>query len=432
MNILVITDVLWRNDNGVGNSYSNIFSGMPEVEVANICCQEGKSHNNISSLCYQISEARLVANLRNRNIPTGIVENLDDDIMNNCDSGKSNKFFQFLRRTRLQALFWARDLIWKVGRWETNELNNFIDSFEPDLIFAQLQDKVYLNDIVKYIKNYTKCPMVLYVWDDVYSLKQFSLSPLFWIDRFYQRASIRSLVRCCSKLYTISIEQEMEYKKTLKINTGILYKGKQFTNRPSRNNPGRKILKMLYTGNLYSGRYQTLLKICNIIKNCNKSGLKVQLEIYSGTNLSEHQVAKLNIPGSSFFKGAVSEEMVSELQKDADVLLHIEPMSLKGSLLCRLSFSTKLVDYFYKGKCIFAVGSKRCASMRYLNRNDAAITSTSIKEAENKLCMLLKNKELIREYSEKSWDCGVRNHQIYEIQKKLKADFEGIIRKSNL
>ena len=26
MNVLVITDALWRDDNGVGNSYSNIFN----------------------------------------------------------------------------------------------------------------------------------------------------------------------------------------------------------------------------------------------------------------------------------------------------------------------------------------------------------------------------------------------------------------------
>ena len=51
MNILVITDVLWRTDNGVGNSYSNIFANLPNVKIQNICCQEGRSDNTVSTRC---------------------------------------------------------------------------------------------------------------------------------------------------------------------------------------------------------------------------------------------------------------------------------------------------------------------------------------------------------------------------------------------
>lgn len=427
MNILIITDVLWRNNNGVGNSYSNIFSNMPDIKVANICCQEGKSDNNISSSCFQISEARLLMNLINKKIPTGVIESSRREVDGNSSKVKTRKYIRILMRTRLQLLFWIRNLIWKLGRWKSNELILFLDSFKPDLIFAQLQDKIYLNNIVEYIQDYVKCPLVLYVWDDVYSLKQFSLSPLFWIDRFHQRFSIRSLMKKCSKLYTISIEQEEEYKKTFGIETGLLYKGKNFYDKKIQcKNNKEKAVNMLYTGNLYSGRYNTLLKICKMIDdyNCNKKNSRIQLHIYSGTSLSNRQVLKLNRQSGCYFHGAVSEKEVSSFQENADILLHIEPVSLKGSLLCRLSFSTKLVDYFYKGKCIFAVGHKRCASMAYLRRNDAAIISTSLSDTKEKLIMLVENDRLIKEYAEKAWECGKRNHQISEIQKRLKLDFD--------
>ena len=74
MNILVITDVLWRTDNGVGNSYSNIFANLPNVEIQNICCQEGRSDNTVSTRCFQISERRLLTNLVKPSIPSGTVE----------------------------------------------------------------------------------------------------------------------------------------------------------------------------------------------------------------------------------------------------------------------------------------------------------------------------------------------------------------------
>ena len=188
MNVLVITDALWRDDNGVGNSYSNIFNGIKDVKIANICLTGGKSKNDISTSCFQISEASLIRNIKNRKNPTGLVEDFSKEENN---KNVTPTFFDKIKKCRLQIFFWLRNLIWKLGKWKSKELNAFIDDFKPDLIFAQMQDKVYLNNIVRYVQNYTKKPLFLYSWYDVYSLKQFSLSPLFWIDRFMQRRSIR-------------------------------------------------------------------------------------------------------------------------------------------------------------------------------------------------------------------------------------------------
>lgn len=428
MRILVITDVLWRNDNGVGNSYSNIFAGMEDLTIANICCQEGSSDNAVSEACFQMSEGRLIANLRNRAIPAGIVEVPQQSGVVQRQNEGTSRIVRSLKRSRLQILFWMRNIIWKIGRWKSDALKNFVEEFKPDLIFAQLQDKMYLNDIVGYVQELTQCPLVLYAWDDVYSLKQFSLSPLYWIDRLMQRHSIRKLVQRCQLLYTISAEQKEEYARTLHVKTGLLYKGKNFEYGTVQPIVRNGVLQMLYTGNLYSGRYATLLSLCQELERQNESGIKAQLHIYSGTDLTDQQICNLNRGDSTFFEGRVSEQRVEELQNEADVLIHIEPLSLKGSLLCRLSFSTKLVDYFSKRKCIFAVGSERCASIRYLKRNDAALVSTSIEDAKKMLADMLASTDRIAEYSEKAWNCGAKNHQIHSIQENLHRELERMVR----
>lgn len=424
MRILVITDVLWRNDNGVGNSYSNIFTDMPEVEIANICCQEGTSYNTVSKKCFQISEGILIRNLRNKANPAGKIEARREqyDESNNNESN----FMRALRRSRLQVLFWARNCIWKVGRWKSPELRAFVDEFSPDLVFAQLQDKMYLNSLATYVADYTNKPLVVYAWDDVYSLKQFSLSPLWWIDRLFQRRSIRNLIRRCSILYTISNEQKEEYHKTLGVRTELLYKGKFFDKKPEIESEANPI-QMIYTGNLYSGRFGTIDSLCEELDQINKNGKKIELQIYSGTDLTEKQKNQLNKYEGVYFNGKVTESEVERLQNKADVLLHIEPFSLKGSLLCRLSFSTKLVDYFYKGKCIFAVGSSRCSAMKYLERNDAAIIATSLEDAKKNLVNLSTQPELMKVYATKAWECGYKNHQIELIQNGVIKDFRSLI-----
>ena len=428
MNVLVVTDVLWRDDNGVGNSYSNIFRDIKDINVANICCQSGQSKNNISRACFQISESSLIKNLKNKNIPSGVVEDVNAPIIN---APTKAGFFSKIKRFRLQIFFWLRNLIWKLGRWKSEGLKKFIDDFKPDVIFAQLQDKIYLNNLIRFIKDYTGKPLFVYAWDDVYSLKQFSLSPLFWIDRLFQRRSIRKLTKKCDILYTICDEQRIEYEKKLKVKTKLLYKGYDFIKTDFISNLKEKEypIKILYTGNLYSGRYKTIKKFCADLKEINKEKTLALLDVYSATPLSKKQIKKINIENVSTFGGRVSEEQVKEYQKQSDVLLHVEPFTLKGSLLCRLSFSTKLVDYFYNGKCVFAVGHKRCSSMKYLKRNDAGIVVEKKKDVKNKLLKLLRDLENVKIYQEKSWKCGEKNHQIKAIQSMLIENFNKSIKK---
>ena len=428
MKVLVITDVLWRNDNGVGNSYSNIFCGMKNISVANICCAAGKSQNEISEKCFQISEGMIFANLKHRSTTVGKTENKDSSGIETVNP--ENKLVTALKRSRLQVLFWARDLIWKTGRWKSKELKAFLDEYKPDVIFAQLQDKIYLNNVIMFVRDYTKKPLFIYAWDDVYSMKQFFLSPLFWIDRIIRRRSIRKLIGKSKLLYTISKEQKEEYAKSLKIKTDLLYKGNRFDKQPEYKGDN-KFLKLVYTGNLYSGRYKSILELCKILKEENSKGKKAELYIYSATPLSKPQKKKIDIDGTSHFMGKVSEKEVKKLQNDADILVHIEPISLKGSLLCRLSFSTKLVDYFYSGKCIFAFGSERCSAIKYLKRNDAAVTAVSYSEMKLMLHKLLNNGNMLKEYSDKAWECGRKNHDIDTIQKRIYREFEEAVNESS-
>lgn len=422
MKVLVVTDVLWRNDNGVGNSYSNIFANMRDVTVANICCQAGASDNSVCTACFQISEAGLLQNLLHPQLDTGRRE---DPAQPKAETKESSAFV-WIKRSRLQVFLWMRELIWQLGRWKSDALKAFIDDFKPDIVFAQLQDKRYLNRLACFVAEYANVPLVAYAWDDIYSLRQFSLSPLFWIDRLMQRRSIRKLAKKASILYTICQEQKEEYERTLKVRTELLYKGYPFTNRPE-SKPVASPIRLLYTGNLYSGRYKTLLHLCKTLSK-NASHLPaVTLDIYSATPLTSKEIAALNTPNISAFHGKISESQVQKLQTEADVLLHIEPFSRKGSLLCRLSFSTKLVDYFHHGKCIFAVGPVRCASIQYLQKHRAAVVTTSLEEAEQKLLDLLKNPEKISQYGQNAWRCGEENHRIATIQDRLLASMKELI-----
>lgn len=425
MRILVITGVPWRNDNSLGNSYSNIFDGI-NAEIANVYLQSGNPQNEVASSYFQITERNLIVNMINKKIPTGnrVFQNNSVEIFKD----RGNRIYDIFRSKRWQIFFWGREIIWKLGNWKSKELKTFIDDFNPDIIFAPLQTGMYVNDIIQFIKKYSKKPLLTYAWDDVYSLKQFSLSPLYWIDRLLQRYKIRKTVALCEYLYVISENQKIEYEKYFNKECRLLWKGYDFNKNNSIDKKFNQPLKLLFTGNIYHGRWKTIQLIGNELNKINNEKIVAEMYVYTMSPITRRINKSLNIPGSVFLMGGISAEKVMELQDIADILIHTEAFSIKERLVARLSFSTKVVDYFYKGKCIFAVGHKKSASINYLLKNDAAIIVNNKRDISNSIIYLINNPDKIREYEQKSWNCGKRNHQISEIQSKLYSDLINLIK----
>lgn len=56
LKVLLVTSMPWRDDNNIGNSYSNIFGDLENVEFAHIYCRAGMPQNKIVKKYFQITE----------------------------------------------------------------------------------------------------------------------------------------------------------------------------------------------------------------------------------------------------------------------------------------------------------------------------------------------------------------------------------------
>lgn len=425
--ILIISQTAWREDNSFGSSFSNIFWGVDNLEIVNIYCNYGNPQNSFVKKYFQITEKSIINNLLNANYPSGREVFQNDNAVNlNKNEVRS---FNHVRQRRLQIYFWLRDCIWKFGRWKSRDLEKFITEFKPDLIFQPLYYSNYINDIVLYAHKLTKVPMVCYVSDDVYTLKQYSLSPFYWIDRFIKRPKIKKVVELCEYMYVISDIQKQDYEKCFKKQCKVLTKGAEF-NLPQFKSNLNQPLKLVYTGNIGAGRWKSLAMIADELKELNKDKILAQLVIYSPTPMTQKMKKALTVDGSVCLMGAVSSNCIPDLQMDADVLVHVEPLDLKGRLQVRQSFSTKIVDYFHAGRAILAVGWTNAASIDYLIKNDAALVAFDEKSISEQLQKIVDNPEILSEYAQKAWECGKRNHQISEIQNNLYNDLQALVNKN--
>lgn len=420
MKILVLSSTPWSDDNSFGNSYSNIFEGIEGLEFANIACRPGMPTSYVVKRYFQITEKALLKNLKNKKLPTG--KELPIDTENNEAVFSENiKAREFGRKRRWKILFWARDFLWKIGRWKSQALIDFIDDYNPDLIFAPIYFSSHMNDILQFIKKHTGVPMIGYISDDCYTLRQFSLSPLYWIDRLCKRRKVKKSIEQCELLYVISDIQKTEYEKIFTPPCKILTKCADFSGEAPEYEPTDDTVKLIYAGNISHGRGESLSYICRAVERLNNEGFKVKFDIYSGSPLSKKTEEAFSLAGSEFH-GRVPYSEIKRVESAADILVHVEGLSLKERLAVHQSFSTKLVDFFEMGKCIFAVGSYDEAFAKHLIDNDAALVSDNEAGVYEKLKALVESREKRDEYGKKAYACGKKHHDKSVIQKMLKED----------
>lgn len=137
---MVFSGSPWDDNNSFGNSYSSIFEEISKenLKFANIYVGYGAPNNRLNMRAFQITEKLLLSNLKDSTKATGVRVDIDNSGISERTEHEQNQF-NIARKLRWQVMFWARDLIWKVGRWESAELKAFIDEFQPDVIFQWLQ-----------------------------------------------------------------------------------------------------------------------------------------------------------------------------------------------------------------------------------------------------------------------------------------------------
>lgn len=419
MKILIVSNSPWRSDNSFGNSFSNIFEGVPDIEIANIYCKYGKPQNNVVSRYFQITEKSLINNFIKKT-PSGKEIFIEPEEDTKVDSGEET--FNKIKGHKSIPMYWIRALIWKLGRWKSPELIKFVDDFKPDLLFIPVYYSHYIHDINKFILNRFGIPAIGYVSDDVYTLKQFSLSPFFWIDRFMVRPIMKRVFSWCKIVYVISEIQRKEYSAIFGDKFKILTKCADFTdkNKPSFKQP-EDVLKIVYAGNVSKGRYKILVKLAEAVQKRNLETKRFVLDIYTSTPLKSKEKTLLNGGGVTLHP-PVSYSEIREIQAKSDILVHAEAFDLRERLAVHQSFSTKIVDYLASNRCILAIGSDTCSSIRYFIDNGCALVATNHNEIGKKLDELSDNPDILKIYAEKAWESGIKHHQRSKMQRDLYED----------
>lgn len=421
MRVLVITRAPWRDDNNTGNTCSNFFEGVENVEFYSMCLRDQAPNNKIAIKNFSISEGQLIQNLK-KGTKVGRITETNEKTTSNAELAEQ-KTYDRAKKAGSFFLMFCREMLWSVGRWKNENLVSYIKEVSPDVIFMPVFNCFYPHKVLNFIAKYTDAKIILFHADDNYTLKQYSLSPLFWLHRFGLRKWVRKSVKLSSVNYVISELQKQEYEKAFHKPCKLLTKFADFSIPPETKAEYNTPLQLVFTGNVLMGRWKSLAMITNVLQKINQNGTKAELRIYTANALTDEMRNALEIAGSSYIMGCVPAAEIANIQQEADILVHAEGMNLRSKLMVRQSFSTKIVDYFKSARPILAVGPRDVASFQHLIQNDCAIVASSEDELEKQLSEVLADTSALTAIAKKGYLCGAQYHDEAKTRAMLAEDF---------
>lgn len=423
MKILVLSNEVWNDKINGNNVTTNWFEGM-NAKFANIYASPGAPYNKCCKKYFQITDTMML-----KSIITGVkagksfeLNGGEAETWTSIAESEPQKLYHFLKVISGSFLRWIREILWLLGKYDIKAIKQFIAEFQPDVVFSERMATCKMLRLEKIVCGLTDAPMFAFTGDDEYSLKQFSISPFFWIDRFMVRKQLRNNVKKYKIYYMLSQEQKEYYEHIFGCECKILQKCGSFTEEYKQHHTNDPI-KMVYAGKFYCNRWKVLVKIANVIKSINRDKIKIVLEIYTKDTPTKHQRKILDDGINTFIKGSVSQETLEKIYRQSDIALHVESKDLKNRLLTRYSFSTKIIDCIFSGCAVMAYCWNQQSGWTYLKREKAGICVSTEKELYEILRKIVEDKSIIEAYSQRAYVCGQKKHNKRVVQKMLLNDF---------
>lgn len=419
---LVISINAWKDKGGI-NTLLNLFNGWDKCKLSQIYTRSDMPQTQACDDFFRIPEIAVVKRVFKPWIKAGErVYSVDSILTKNqkaqIEAEEKNK--QRMHRSQSWLLTLARELIWWIGSWKTKELKKYLTEGSWDVVFCPIYPLIYMNRLQAYVLHKTGLKGVAFLGDDNYSYKSGDGSFLFKIHRYFLRKSIRGVIKECRDVFVMVPKMQKEYDMEFGIKSILLTKGIDYDiiYTPEFKEPNKPI-QIVYAGKMIYGRYRSLAAIASALKNINKDTVKATLHIYTPDIITSQLDVMLNIPNCSVIHDPVPYTELQKVLADADIVIFVESLEDDYRYLARLSFSTKITDYFMSGKCIFAIGGDDIAPIEYLKDKDAALVCTSYSEIEDKLITVISNPSLIKKYAEKAFECGYKYHNAREVEKKM-------------
>lgn len=414
--ILIISHNPINDFDNMGRTIGNIFSDFPDNSIGQLFFikQDIKSQN--CSNFFNIDDISILKSIIARNKQTGIKINQKEYSFKDQTAIEKSSFRYGKKKTALT--YFARNIMWKWGKWNTKELKKWLKENHFNCIFYFAGDYTFSMDIALKLSKELKVPLYIYFSDEYYRyIKGSNLLENFY--KFFYRRKFKEMMRACSKYFCISDEMEKYYKEIFQKQGIVIMNSSKLQMLPDKTKTEN--LVMSYIGNLEYDRWRSILKIGNVIEDINKrESKKIELNIYSGEE-DDEIINKLKEHKFINYKGYIKPELIEGTIQNSDILLHTEDFNPINIGKVKYSISTKIPDSLASGRILLIYAPQEIACTKYVKENDVGVVAHNNVELENKLIDILNDKIDIASIIKNANSLVEKRHRSQNIYKILKT-----------
>lgn len=401
--VLVVSHNVFSDTTGMGRTMADMLSCVPKENLAQMYFRPEVPSMKTCRRYFRVTDMDVLRSLLSRKSNfTAFDKNVifDNNSELNTENSVEERAYQFSRK-RTPIIYLGRNLLWKLGKWKSRELDAWINDFGPDVIFFASGGHPFSYRIAYQLSMTYHIPIVLWCCDDYYLN---SGSKKGALARYYHHNLmqwVREVSERTAQIVVIGEKMKKAYGSIFSQPINVL-------RISAAENPyvcmAEKRQGIIYAGGLGVSRATALIELGKVLRS---AGLYI--DVYSGEK-NEQTLKLLTEENGIRFHGKIPYEQVRMNLGAAKFVLHIEAFDEETREKTRYSLSTKIGDALRSGACIIAYGPSDIESIEYLTRSNAAVVLRSAAECLDVIGMLEQNLEEYQRIVECAMKLANGNH----------------------
>ena len=423
MRVLIISHNVFGKTNNMGKTLLSYFSDFSPEEIAQFYIHsEVPTDDSVCRNYYRFTDKdaiRSVLSFRNCGTRIGPDKIQTGRMTSRTDSGIMWTAYQ-IGRKRTAGIFAARNVLWRLSRWNTKEFRAWVDDFNPDVIFFASGDYSFAYDIAMEVADHTGKPLVVLCVDDFYLHNRNEKTALGRLTHRMFMKTVRRTMARAEELYVISESMKDEYEKLFGKTCRVLH------TPAARKKVGRNdgAVQISYIGNLGLGRSGQLVRMGRALKELHGEHIPDAIDVYSGEQNPEI-LKTLTEENGIRFHGMISAEAVPDVMGRSMAVIHTESFDPNLTQIVRFSVSTKIAESLMYGPCLIAYGPEGVASIDYLKQHGAAYVISDPAMLAEGLREILSDGSRREQTVRKARELAARNHDLEINSKKVRIWMQG-------
>lgn len=412
--VLIISNNCFSKTYNNGKTLEMLFSAFQKQSLSQLYFSSEEPDFDYCEHYYRITDENIIDKLIGKSKKCGGPVNQPSH--SEVRISKSNS--KFITKYRENLRFF-RDFIWSFNLWKNKDLDNWLDSIKPQIIFFCSANAVFVNIIALYIQKRYNIPIVTYIADD-YRKSLIKYGMLTFIHRKLSLIYYKKTLKKASLSFCISEMMKKEYETYFNVKFYVINTPTHILNyQPIID---KKELVMTYMGGLHLERWKMITKLGRILNG------KIIIQVYSADEIDE-KIQQSFANNGVLLKGYLSFNDVFQVLINSDILLHVESDKDLYRRFTRLAISTKIPEYLSTGRLILGFGPAEVASMRLLSDNNIGIVISSDcdeNQISKNLNLILADANLRIQIGRRAHRYAIENYDIKIIAEYLKKKLESL------